>query len=90
MGGMTELRDKSILVVGAIGGLGAPVARELAAAGARLRLAGRDLERLQAARQPVARYSPSDWAKAYREYDVTDGLPAQTIEFGAPRAETVA
>ncbi len=44
----------------------------------------------QAARQPVARYSLTDWAKAYREFDVTDGLPAQAIESGAPRAETEA
>lgn len=54
MGGMTELRDKSILVVGASGGLGAPIARELAAAGARLTLAGRDLERLRQIDLPEA------------------------------------
>ena len=45
---MVELRDKSILVVGASGGLGGPIARELAAAGARLTLAGRDRDRLDA------------------------------------------
>lgn len=47
MAGMTELRDKSILVVGASGGLGAPISRALAAAGARLTLAGRDTDRLR-------------------------------------------
>lgn len=46
-GRMTELRDKNILVVGASGGLGAPIARALAAAGARLTLSGRDLDRLR-------------------------------------------
>lgn len=54
MGGMAELRDKSILVVGASGGLGAPIARGLAAVGARLTLAGRDLQRLQHLELPAA------------------------------------
>lgn len=39
---MTDISGKSILVVGASGGLGAPIARALAAAGARLTLTGRD------------------------------------------------
>lgn len=43
---MTDLQDLSILVVGASGGLGAPICRALAAAGARLTVAGRDRERL--------------------------------------------
>ncbi len=54
MGGMTDLRDKSILVAGASGGLGAPLCRTLAAAGARLTLAGRDVERLEAIGLPDA------------------------------------
>jgi short-subunit dehydrogenase len=40
--------DLSVLVVGATGGLGAPIARRLAASGARLTLLGRDEARLQA------------------------------------------
>ncbi len=51
---MAELRDKSILVVGATGGLGAPIARELATHGARLTLAGRDRRRLQQLEVPEA------------------------------------
>ena len=45
---MTDLRDRSIIVVGATGGLGAPIASLLAAAGARLTQVGRDEERLAA------------------------------------------
>lgn len=44
---MEQLRDKSILVVGASGGLGGAIARELAGAGALLTLAGRDHARMQ-------------------------------------------
>lgn len=51
---MTELRDKSILVVGASGGLGTPIARALAAAGAQLTLAGRNPDRLQQIGLPEA------------------------------------
>ncbi len=45
---MSDLVGKSVLVVGASGGLGAPIARGLAAAGARVALAGRDEARLAA------------------------------------------
>jgi cyclic-di-GMP-binding biofilm dispersal mediator protein len=45
---MTTLRDLSVLVAGATGGLGAPIARRLAASGARLTLLGRDPRRVQA------------------------------------------
>lgn len=45
---MTSLSGLSVLVVGATGGLGAPIARQLAAEGAQLTLAGRDLARLEA------------------------------------------
>lgn len=43
---MAELRDRSVCVVGASGGLGAPISRLLAGAGARLTLVGRDRTRL--------------------------------------------
>ncbi len=43
---MTPLRDAAVLVVGASGGLGAPISRRLATAGARLTLFGRDRARL--------------------------------------------
>lgn len=42
---MTAVQGASILVVGATGGLGAPVAQQLAAAGAHLTLTGRATER---------------------------------------------
>ncbi len=44
---MTDLSDRSVIVVGATGGLGAPIARRLAQAGARLTLVGRDEQRLR-------------------------------------------
>jgi NAD(P)-dependent dehydrogenase (short-subunit alcohol dehydrogenase family) len=44
---MTDVRDRSVLVAGASGGLGTPLCRRLAAAGAALTLVGRDLERLE-------------------------------------------
>ncbi|MEZ5118742.1 MAG: SDR family NAD(P)-dependent oxidoreductase [Candidatus Nanopelagicales bacterium] len=45
---MTSLADCSVLVVGATGGLGAPISRQLAAEGAKLTLLGRDVGRLEA------------------------------------------
>ena len=49
---MTQLRDASILVVGASGGLGRAIARLLAEQGARLILSGRDRARLEALNLP--------------------------------------
>lgn len=51
---MTDLGGKSILVAGASGGLGAPISRALAAAGAVLTLTGRDESRLQGVGLPDA------------------------------------
>jgi len=45
---MSTLNERSILVVGASGGLGAPIAQALAAQGAKLTLLGRDADRLNA------------------------------------------
>lgn len=45
---MTDLRDAHVLVVGATGGLGAAIARQLAAAGARVSLSGRRADALAA------------------------------------------
>jgi len=45
---MTNLSGKHYLVVGATGGLGSAIARQLASAGVRLTLSGRDADRLSA------------------------------------------
>ena len=45
---MTDLAGASVLVAGASGGLGAPISRQLAAAGALLTTTGRDADRLAA------------------------------------------
>jgi cyclic-di-GMP-binding biofilm dispersal mediator protein len=50
---MTSLQDRSVLVVGATGGLGAPISRQLAAEGAHLTLLGRDPVRLGALGLPA-------------------------------------
>lgn len=60
---MADLADRSILVTGASGGLGAPIARRLADAGARLALVGRDANRLEALGLDAA-VLPSDLRKA--------------------------
>ena len=57
---MTDLSGRSVLVVGATGGLGAPLSRGLAAAGARLTLGGRSLPRLQALGLPGAHLVTAD------------------------------
>jgi len=44
---MTTLQDRSVLVIGATGGLGAPISRRLASEGASLTLHGRDSGRLE-------------------------------------------
>jgi len=49
---MTSLRDASILILGASGGLGRDIARLLAENGARLILSGRDRGRLEALKLP--------------------------------------
>lgn len=44
---MTDLADRSVIVVGATGGLGLPIARALSAQGCRLTLVGRDADRVR-------------------------------------------
>ena len=44
---MPSVSDRSVVIVGATGGLGAPIARRLADGGARLTLVGRDANRLR-------------------------------------------
>ena len=52
VGAMTSLTDRSVIVVGATGGLGLPIAHALAAEGCRLTLVGRDAERIRATGVP--------------------------------------
>jgi short-subunit dehydrogenase len=49
---MLTLNERSILVIGASGGLGAPIAKALSAEGAKLTLLGRDADRLNAVGVP--------------------------------------
>ena len=57
---MTELDGANILVVGASGGLGATISRELARRGARLGLCGRNQNRLEAVGVEPAAYVLAD------------------------------
>jgi cyclic-di-GMP-binding biofilm dispersal mediator protein len=95
---MTELKGASVLVVGATGGLGAPLCRRLAAAGAALTLSGRDGDRLLALGVD-ALCVPADLRKAgaaekvveqaVERYGRLDGLvfAAGAVAFG-PATET--
>jgi cyclic-di-GMP-binding biofilm dispersal mediator protein len=91
---MTDLADRSVIVVGATGGLGHPIARALAAAGCRLTLVGRDADRVRAAgvaglvvaadvRKPAS--APLIVEAALAEYGGIDGIvyAAGAVAFGA-------
>jgi cyclic-di-GMP-binding biofilm dispersal mediator protein len=92
---MVELRNKSILVVGASGDLGGSIASELAAAGARLTLAGRDGDRLRRLGLPEAATVEAELtdpnaaraliAAAVDRHGALDGLvnAAGVVAFGA-------
>jgi cyclic-di-GMP-binding biofilm dispersal mediator protein len=94
---MTTLDDASVLVAGATGGLGAPLSRRLAAAGARLTVTGRDGDRL-AALGHDALSVPADLRRAgsaekvveraVEEYGRLDGLvfAAGAVAFGPATA----
>ena len=95
---VTTLTGASVLVAGATGGLGAPLSRRLAAAGARLTLCGRDADRL-AALGLEALAVPADLrragaaekvvAHAVQRYGRLDGVvfAAGAVAFG-PATET--
>ena len=91
---MTDLTDRSVIVVGATGGLGHPIARALAAAGCRLTLVGRDADRVRASgvaglavgadvRKPAS--APLIVEAALAEYGGIDGIvyAAGAVAFGA-------
>ena len=91
---MPDLADRSVIVVGASGGLGAPIARRLADAGARLTLVGRDEQRLRALgvpgevvaidiRKPAS--APAIVAAAVEAHGGVDGLvnAAGAVAFGS-------
>lgn len=91
---MTDLTDRSVIVVGATGGLGHPIARALASAGCRLTLVGRDADRVRAAgvaglavgvdvRKPAS--APLIVEAAQAEYGGIDGIvyAAGAVAFGA-------
>jgi cyclic-di-GMP-binding biofilm dispersal mediator protein len=72
---VADVSDRSILVAGASGGLGAPIARRLADAGARLVLVGRDASRIDALGLDAVTL-PADLRKAGAAAKVVD----QTVE----------
>lgn len=76
--GVTDIDGRSILIAGASGGLGAPIARRLAAAGARLTLVGRDESRLRAVGVDAALVT-ADLRKAAAAASVVD----QAVELNA-------
>ena len=91
---MTDLADRSVIVVGVTGGLGHPIARALAAAGCRLTLVGRDADRVRASgvaglavgadvRKPAS--APLIVEAALAEYGGIDGIvyAAGAVAFGA-------
>ena len=95
---MTSLQGASILVAGATGGLGAPLSRQLAAAGAQATLVGRDQGRLAALdlaaataavdlRKPAAAQAAVD--AAINAHGRLDGIvfAAGVVAFG-PATET--
>ncbi len=91
---MTDLTDRSVIVVGATGGLGQPIARALATAGCRLTLVGRDADRVRAAgvaglavgadvRKPAS--APLIVEAAQAQFGGIDGIvyAAGAVAFGA-------
>ena len=91
---MTALADRSVIVVGATGGLGLPLARALADEGCRLTLVGRDADRVRAAgvpgvalgadvRKPAS--APLIVDAAMAEHGGVDGIvyAAGAVAFGA-------
>jgi len=92
---MTELANARILLVGASGGLGSAIARELAARGARLALSGRSAARLEAVGVDSAEFVLADLrdpgvaeqivARAEEQMNGLDGVvyAAGVVAFGA-------
>jgi short-subunit dehydrogenase len=77
-----ELRNRQVLLTGATGGIGGAVAMELAAAGARLILVGRDPERLASLRHSLAGDGHSE---IVADISTTDGRDA--VVLGAEGAD---
>lgn len=73
MAEVTDLRDASVLVVGASGGLGGPITTRLADAGARLTLAARDRGRLAAIAPHGAAIVAADLRAPSAAAEVVDG-----------------
>ena len=91
---MTALADRSVIVVGATGGLGFPIARALADEGCRLTLVARDADRVRATAVPGVAVGadvrkPASAAlivdAAMGEYGGVDGIvnAAGAVAFGA-------
>lgn len=91
---MSSLADRSVVLVGASGGLGRPLAQQLAAVGCRLTIAGRDEERLRSVGVPAevvevdvrkAVSAPTIVDAAMSAYGAIDGIVnvAGAVGFGS-------
>lgn len=81
---MTDLADAHVLVLGATGGLGAPISRRLVEAGARVSVSGRSADRLKALAadlgDAVAGVMPAD----LRLPDAAEHVVRAAVEAGGP------
>jgi len=75
------LQDKSVLIVGATGGLGSAAAQAFSSAGTRLTLAGRDAEKLRQLRQ--------QFSASVCQVDIANPESVEALKHSTPRVDIV-